>query len=209
MYDGTPSQATTWSIDLFCAGEGIPEMLFTYLSYLLDCSGLDIGTLCNKFAAGIGQWLPVIHIQSLVSRVAPSFGNKTDADELILLLAVYLITVHPSSGNSVPPPHDLQSVYFMAKVCLTKVQMASSSTLKLVQAAVLISTYEYSSRKLESAFMTIETCVVMANLLELSPVGPEITTQQVDEVKRVKAFEECNVSWGIVLMERQAHPAKI
>jgi hypothetical protein len=206
MYDGTPSQVTNWSIDLFCAGERLPDMLFTYLSCLLDCSGLDIASLCNKFTAGIHQWLPVVHKESLVNRVAPSSGGKTDADDLILLLAVYLITVHPSLGQSNPPPYDLRSVYFMVKVCFTKVQMIFSSTFKLVQAGVLISTYEYSSRKLESALVTIETCVVMANLLGLSPASPESTTDQLDDETRVKSFEKRNVSWGILLIERQAYP---
>lgn len=120
-------------------------------------------------------------------------------DVSILLLAVCLITMEP--------PND--TVYVTLRTMFTAVQSSSIRvSIPLVQAALLISCYEYTRGWLDAAYISVGACVRMGQLLGFNRFPLSRDNDEDDENLKldarntVKLMESWNLWWGITMLER-------
>jgi len=198
-------QPTPLSIDLFYASDSTTfcEALSSYVSYVLKFFNMQVAALCHSFFNGIHQWLPIISPGRFMNRTIQSSEDVLNAEDSVLLLAIRLVIMRPSLDTSIKSPKGLDNHYLTVKSCFAKAQAIFPTTLPLVQAGILIATYEYASRRPETAYISIETCVTMANLLGLNRTQLQEGGDRPDHKSRMKSSEQRNVWWGIIVMERQ------
>lgn len=126
-----------------------------------------------------------------------------DAQDSILLLAMCLVVLRPSLDSPVKSPDSLKTLYLTVKSCFAKTQAIIAATVPLVQAGVLIAAYEYATRRAETAYISIEACATMANVLGLGRNQLQGDEDRPDNESLMKTLEERNVWWSIIVMERQ------
>ena len=126
-----------------------------------------------------------------------------NAQDSILLLAMCLMVLRPSLDSPVKSPDGLKNLYFTVKSCFAKTQAALATTVPLVQAGILIAAYEYASHRAQNAYISIQSCAAMANVLGLGRSQLQGNEDQLDLDSTMKSLEERNVWWSIIVMERQ------
>lgn len=179
------------------------DMLRAYLSHILGCLNLPVAELCHCFFNGFHQWLPTISPGRFIGRAKQLPNGVLDAQDSVLLLAMCLIVLRPSLDSPVTSPHGLKNLYLTVKSCFAKTQAVLTTTIPLLQAGVLIAAYEYATRRAETAYVSIENCAIMANVLGLGRNQLQGDEDRPDPESTMKCFEESNVWWSIIVIERQ------
>jgi hypothetical protein len=123
-------------------------------------------------------------------------------DTSVLLLVICLISYVPNSnGMSTITKH---SLYLATKGLLAQVQGSMHPSLPMIQASLLLATYEYASGRPEIALATIAGCGRMAYAACIH------TRQQgTDIASKHKADESWNTWWGIIICERYIWPCML
>jgi hypothetical protein len=149
---------------------------------------LSCHEVSEQFFQGFHLWLPVISPRLFYTYGAAS--SPPPSDFSILLLAMCLITQHPADD----------SIYMALRGLFVQVQATICASTALVQAALLLSAYEYARGWLDAAFVSIGACARMACI-----IGIDERQQDKSECRpwsRTKVHENRNIWWGVVVLER-------
>jgi hypothetical protein len=123
--------------------------------------------------------------------------GSPSAASMILLLSMTLVSQLPS--NHLSGGDDLEALYISTKMLFAQVQAFASPSLCLIQAGLLISTYERGHGLWEAAYVSVGTCARMAFATGLNR---RVTEGQSGREAISQSEEEKNLWWGIVICER-------
>lgn len=107
-----------------------------------------------------------------------------------------LVTYHPSLAAP-SSAIDQATLYVTTKSLYTQALASFPDSLLLVQAGIIIASYEYASRKINEAFCSISICARIGYALGLHLVNLKEATDHSSQ-----AAEKHNTWWGIVIAER-------
>ena len=175
----------------------IDGILHLQVYRIIQDTGQFIDDISVQYFQGIHRWIPVISRRRFHNHLL-NFRAPPTADFSILLLSMCLITRHSSQTSA--QLADQQTLYLTTKMLFAHVQACIPLSTNLIQAGILISAYEYAHGRLSTAYMSIETCARMAYATDLHKMKPPSPLQ--DNEAFLKAEEERNVWWGVVICER-------
>lgn len=167
---------------------------------ILSATGQYLDDISVRYFRGIHNSIPIMSRPRFHSLLF-SFATDPQADFAVLLLSVCLLTYHPDMCERRTRSIDSTALYLATKSLFVHAQTASTITLNLVQAGILLSVYEYAHGKPEQAFITIGSCARMAyatGLKHPSYLALEATNNGHLQSDR----EEVNTWWGILISER-------
>ena len=98
--------------------------------------------------------------------------------------------------------NDLQTLYLTTKMLFAHAQASISTSTSLIQASLLIATYEYGHGLIEAAYISIGTCVRMGYTAGLHKGKFGCSSLGCQSWPTLKDEEEHNLWWGIVICER-------
>ena len=168
----------------------VHNRLDTQVYRLLQSLNLDFTDVATRYFRNFHPWLPI---------VSPLIAVGHDhvphsADTAVLFLAMCMVTQYPVSDD----------IYLSARMLFAQGQVAICASLRLVQALLLITAYEYARGWLTAAHMSIGYCARMACELGLDQCRVSQDTTTPDSWSRAEALQSWNVWWGIVVVERLA-----
>ena len=160
--------------------------------------GDSVDDISARYFRGIHRWLPVISRGRFLDRLVNSWSAAT-ADFSLLLLTMCLIT-----SQSARDPHlsaaDQEALYLTTKMLFAHTQACVAISVDLIQAGLLIATYEYGHGLTDADYISIGTCARMAAVADLpTPQFHQITR---DDQSWFKREEEKNLWWGLLICER-------
>ena len=204
MVRAMSSLQTTSSYTTSCASDNteFDEILYAYVSYVLEYSGLPLAKLYHHFFEGFHQWLPIISPKRFIEKTRHLPSGVIDPPNCVLLLAMCLIVLRPSPDSPAKSLDGITNLYLAVKSCFAQTQAIFTATVPLVQAAILIAAYEYASRRPEIAYISIRAGATMVNVLGLDRSEPSEVENWPDSESMLKSLEERNVWWSIVILER-------
>ncbi|KIA75685.1 hypothetical protein HK57_00546 [Aspergillus ustus] len=177
------------------------EDVYISVQNLIRSTGEFIDDLTSRYFRTFHTHLPII----ARTRFQDSFittGSTPSPDSSVLLLVICLITYIPNADsgpqNGRTPPITRQSLCLATKALLAQVHGSMKPSVPLIQATLLLATYEYASGKPEVALATIATCARMAYAARIH-IRLQCTT---DATSRLEAEEAWNTWWGISISER-------
>lgn len=160
--------------------------------------GDSVDDISARYFRGIHRWLPVISKYRFFDRLMNSCSPAT-ADFSLLLLSMSLITSQ-SGRDPYFSAGDQETLYLTTKMLFAHAQACIAISVDLIQASLLIATYEYGHGLTDAAYISIGTCARMAAVADL------LTTQthQIpsDDQSWFKREEEKNLWWGLLICER-------
>ena len=98
--------------------------------------------------------------------------------------------------------NDLQALYLTTKMLFAHAQASIATSTSLIQASLLIATYEYGHGLIEAAYISVGTCARMGYTAGLHKGQFDRSSLGSQSWPTLKDEEEHNLWWGIVICER-------
>jgi Fungal specific transcription factor domain len=165
-------------------------------SYLQEFVG-DLDSIRNaaaKYFDEIHSWMPIVAKKRLFRHLLSPL-SRLRADIALLIVAMRIITLFPMDSATDPK----SPMYVAAKRYFAEAEMAGFLTLPCLQAAVLMSIYEYGHAVYPAAFFTVASCARYAAILG---VDKEDSVCKDSSLSWVEVEERRRVWWAILIMDR-------
>lgn len=173
------------------------SVMASQVSQIIRVEGKHLEEILLNYFESIHLWLPIISRKRFHNRYT-HFQTAPSADFSLLLLAMRLITQHPSTDFEVDREREV--VYLATKTIFAQVQAFIPSSSHLVQAGIIISHYEHAHGMVEAAYITIGTTARMAFAMGLhnKPCSAELegTDAWLDDEEALSTW------WGLVICDR-------
>lgn len=157
--------------------------------------------LTARYFRNFHSHLPIISRARFQNNLIAT-GTPPSADTAILLLTVCLMAcftnIKTPSQISDTPFLGRRSVYLATKALLAQIQGSLQPSISLVQATLLLATYEYANGQPEAALVTIASCARMAYAAHIHHGNNHGEDRDSD----TESKEAANTWWGIVISER-------
>ncbi len=155
---------------------------------IIQASHQSIDDIGIRYFNGIHQWVPFL-CPDRFGKDLVQFQSFPTAEFSLLLLCMSLIAYDPSQHSAPPIRHD--ALYLHTKTLFTQVQVLRRSSIHLIQAGILISTFEYANKRPNSALSSINSCAYMAHKIGLH-----------QKPERPGWSDAWNTWWAIRIFER-------
>ncbi|GAM41448.1 hypothetical protein TCE0_042r14577 [Talaromyces pinophilus] len=137
--------------------------------------------------------------RSRINRYLDDHGAPPPPGFSILLLSMCLMTYHPDlvppSANSL----DQETLYVTTKTLFGLVQASFPPSLHLIQATMIMATYEYANGKTNDAFASIGLCARMGYAAHIDNAHP---SQKMEAEEYSENEAKANTWWNILMCER-------
>ena len=162
---------------------------------VIQAGGENANDIISRYFKWVHRWLPIVSKKLFYSRLE---NEPESADIAMLVLCMGLISRHPSSN---PQEDQSQDRFYRAtKHVFTNMQAINPTSTTLIQAALLIATYERGHGLLDAAYLSIGTCARMAFAARLPEIKPFRDMKGAASAFQIE--EARNLWWGIVLCDR-------
>jgi len=190
---------------LYVLPQSVEESLNQLAQHFTEHTKLTYDNIIDRYFQESREWLPVV-LPSSLRREASRYREEerlSPADFTTLRL-VMLLFVIPALNPSLRPPHASQEFFYTTtKSAFAQAQASICTSLRLVQAALLIALYEYISIRPDAAYISITTCVGLARVLGVGTTSvrtmrdaPKESDVQSDRTERE------NLARAIAVLER-------
>lgn len=172
------------------------------VNFVLLSVSTTVHEVCERYFDGVHKWLPILSDTLLQEAIARAqFAPSPPADLSLLILTMCLITVPEPAASLGHTPSQVttEALYMTVKMLLGQVQAIVPTSIRMVQASIIISAFEYACGRPDAAYISMGTCLKMADSIGLDKCN---NTSDNDSMSKLKAIEAWNVWWGIVILER-------
>lgn len=167
---------------------------------LIDKDGGGVESMMARYFRSVHKWLPILP-KKMTQEQLPILESTEppSADFSCLLLSMFLVT-QPSERVSTSQGQILSSLLAKVKCIHSLVQDSAPISIKIVQAALLITVYEIGNGHLSSAYVFIGSCARMFSAMCIDMKG---NGEAMDDTRPwIKLEEERRVRWGIIVLDR-------
>ncbi|KAJ5497894.1 hypothetical protein N7453_006945 [Penicillium expansum] len=181
----------------------INSTLYLQIIRIIRLTNQSVDDVSTRYYREIHTFIPIVspcrfREELLHSSALPS------ATFSLLLLSMCLITYHPGLAKD-SSAIDQATLYLTTKSLYTQIQSSFPHSLHLIQAGIIIASYEYATNRINDAFASIGVCARMGYAARLHLVR---LVGELDTVEYSQAEEELGIWWGIVIVERGAQIPK-
>jgi hypothetical protein len=199
--DHTPIHHST----LYVLPQSVEESLNQLAQHFTELTKLTYDNIIDRYFQTFHKWLPVVSPDSF-RREASRYreeGRLPPADFTVLLLAMLLIVLPALDPSLRPPCASQEFLYTTTKSAISQAQASICTSLRLVQAALLIALREYTSIRPEAAYISLMTCAGLARVLGIGITSVRTTRDaQKTSDSRLEEMERENLAWAIAMLER-------
>ncbi len=190
---------------LYVFPQSVEESLNQLAQRFTKLTKLTCDNIIDLYFQAFHKWLPTVSPDSF-RREASLYreeGRLPPADFTILLLAMLLIIL-PALDPSLRPPRAIQELlYTTTKSAFSQAQASICTSLRLVQAALLIALREYTCVRPEPAYISMMTCAGLARVMGIGITSVRATRDaQNTRDSRLEEMERENLVWAIAMLER-------
>jgi hypothetical protein len=123
-------------------------------------TGSSVKVVVDEYFSTVHQWMPIVSQMRLMSELRDPHWEAGPDFALLLLCMKLIISRPPDTVESHQTP-----IYLSAKRFLALSEAAGTVSLRVLQAGLLITWYEYGQAVYPAAFMSAGWCVRYGNLL--------------------------------------------
>lgn len=180
--------------------------IYQHVSDVIELAKLTLDDISGRYFQTFHLFLPII-APSLFYQRASSYREGIPSADFSVLILMCLLTI--SEPGSMDSASSQELLYATSKSLLLQTQTAICASIPLIQAAFIITVYEYACARPKIAYISLSTCISMARILGL--IG---STSLQDEVQdhvnpKIEYLEKSNLSWAIVMLERYSDHCNI
>jgi hypothetical protein len=177
----------------------VDTLLNELAQHFLELTKLTCDGIIDQYFQTTHKWLPVLSCDSL--RLEASLyqeGSLPPADFSVLLLAM-LLSILPTLDPALRPAHAVQErLYTSTKSAFCQAQASICTSLRLVQAMLLIALREYTCVRPDAAYVSVITCTGLIRVLAIRTRRDAQTTCEAG----LENIERNNLTWAMSMFER-------
>jgi Fungal specific transcription factor domain len=175
----------------------LDEQLTIQACEVMTRNGDDITSICDRYFKVTEKWLPIIDKTEFFVRLeqlqtSPSAPFST----LVMSMCLYAQQSSTILGRN----SRVESLYYTTKCFYSLLQSSGRVSLELLQAGLLIATYEHSQALYEVSALSIGICARMGYALGLHRTIQPGTGSE--DMPKKDLEESRRVWWGIFILER-------
>lgn len=159
-------------------------------------------TIRDGFFQGTHRWLPIIAPWRMSDAALNFERSHVKLDTVVLLLAMSLCTQQGPADTGPSPREPSQTEYLTAKASFAQAQADLTATVPLLQAGILIATHEFGRQLVQPAYVTIQTCHGIRELLEMNHNQTNEVSSRVDANAALRSVEFNHVAQGLATIDR-------
>ena len=205
MTESQPDHTPLHHSSLYSFPQSLEESLNQLAQRLTELTKLTYENIIDRYFQAFHKRLPVISPDSF-RREASRYREERrlpPADFTVLLLAMLLIVLPPLDPSLLPPCASQEFLYTTTKSAFSQAQASICTSLRLVQAALLIALREYTCVRPEAAYISMMTCAGLARVLGIGITSVRTTRDgQITTDSRLEKMERENLAWAIAMLER-------
>lgn len=204
LVSGQDDTHTRWSSLYTVPQASLEDSLNRVAQSLINSTNFTYDGIVERYFAGFHTSFPIISPGTL-RREASLYreeGRLPSADFTVLLVAILLILSPPIKHSLLAPGVTREILYTTAKTAFFQAQASITTSLRLVQAAVLITLREYTGGRADAAYVSIMTCLGMARISGITTAMLRTRDVETEGDFRVDTLERENVTWAIAMLER-------
>lgn len=179
-----------WNDALTCSVDH--PQFHDHVCEIVGASGDSALDVCNKYFRLIHHWLPIVPRHTAYEPLT-ELGTVVPAEISLLLLCMHLINQVPSHGSQWSEQQ--KTLYVVTKTTHAQAQSILPASSELVQAGLLIATYEHSHGLRDAAYLSLGSCFRTAHVLGLHKAHNNARTS-------IKQAEDWNLWWGCIAREK-------
>jgi hypothetical protein len=142
----------------------LDEQLTAQACEVMTRNGDDITFVCERCFKVTEKWLPIINKTEFFVRLKQlQTSSSASFSTLVMSTCLYAHASSPIRGRT----SRVESLYYTTKCFYSLLQSSVRVSLELLQAGLLIATYEYSQALYEASALSIGICVRMGYALGL------------------------------------------
>ena len=180
-------------------GLQLPDIEFILPSAVADSFGSP-QTIMAEYSEKVYWWMPIVSLPRLFSDMFESASPPSAVDRL-LVLAMKVILWRPPARD---PSDPRTRAYSTVKDAISEATAAGMLTLRILQAKVLLTVYEFGHAIYPAAYLSMGACVrygialFIDKSLERGYSDPGIGDVEMEERRRTW--------WAILILDRSARP---
>jgi hypothetical protein len=185
--------------------QSVDESLHQLAQHLTELTQLTEEDIIDRYFENFHKWLPVVSPDSFC-REASRYREERrvpPAGFTVILLAMLQIILPALEPALRPSGAKRDLVYTSVKSAFAQAQASVCTCVRLVQVAILIALHEYVCVRPQSAYVSMMTCVGLAQVLG---IGVKLVgdTRDVERPSNpfVEETETQNLVWAIAMLER-------
>ncbi len=192
-------------LNLYLFPQSVEESLNQLAQHFTKLTKLTSDDIIDRYFQDFHKLLPIVSPDSFRPEASwyREEGRLPPADLTVLLLAMLLIIL-PTLDTSVRPSHATQELlYTTTKSAFSQAQASICTSLRLVQAALLVALREYTCVRPAAAYISMMTCVALARVMGIGMTSVRTTrgTQKISD-SPLEEMERENLAWAIAMLER-------
>lgn len=176
---------------------GSKDAFMSQASTVLNDYSIDIKDICRRYFQTFHRWLSFISEEEFWPYFFSS-RSSTDPEFTALLLSIYLIASPPTRDST--EEESVEFIYSITKSSWSQLQATSKSSVFLIQAGLLLATYENGQALQEASRSSMNACVTMGHSMKLHlSVKKSIIF---DSDSQAGLNTQRRLWWAIVILER-------
>lgn len=188
--------------------QSVDERLSQLAQRLMKLTGLKTDNIIDRYFLSFHHWLCAISPGSFRAEAShyQDDGSTPPADFTVLLLSMWLIVLPTLTDVSRPDRATQELFYTIVKSAFSEACASTSASLRLVQAALLVTLREYTSIRLEAAYVSMMTCAGLAQVAGLGQASVR-ATKDVPNAHAVQMnnHERSNTAWAVAMLQGYDH----
>ena len=189
--------SATLSEALVSQPTNVDSTIYLQVLRIIRSAGQTVEDATARYFRGVHSFIPIVS-RSRFQNTLADLSQPPPASFSVLLLSICLITYHPELAPT-PTSTEPISLYSATKSFFTQVQASLPLSLNLIQAGVIIATYEFFTGRIHDAFASISTC---ARLGYAARLHLAILIHEHEAAISPETEENANTWWGIMICER-------
>lgn len=167
----------------------------------IDClaqNKADTDIFCLTYFNTFHKSMPIISQEEFLNSL-PHFWSSSDPHLSTLLVSIFLVT-RLLPHESIAGGHSPEELYSRVKSIHSMLQSTGSLSIELVQAGILIATYEHCQALHQAAWLSVGACARVAQVLGYHEMLRKVTHEE-RQSRTTFDTRRC-VWWSIVILER-------
>lgn len=189
----------------FISIQSVDESLHQLAQHLTELTKLTWENIIDRYFEAFHKWFPVVSPDSFRREASwyQEEGCSPRADFTIVLLAMLQIILPALDPPLRPPSAKRDLLYTSVKSAFSQAQASICTSLRLVQAALLIALHEYVCVRPDAAYVSVMTCGGLARVMGIGLVSVSTARDvRTPSDSRLEWKERENLAWTVAMLER-------
>lgn len=184
--------------------ENIHALAYKHVCSIFEHGNTNFTTVCGIYFNTVHKWLPILTESHIYNQIRHTTVGIPRGDFAILLVALYLIIQLPARSKLGSTIEHSLPIYSTVKALNAQIQALLPPSIYLLQAQLIITTFEHGQGLLTASYMSIGACARSSEILALDRHAGDVSNRRGNfpDEDPGQLDDERRLWWGCTIRDR-------